>query len=277
MSLLPQQSKHSQASTQSNQYHVSQQQTMPQPAVTPLTPPPELFSPGTSVTASRKKRIFIRLGVFLLVPALVGIFVAIWYSAPSSTGSGNSSAQNFSSIATSTTTSTSFSNNPVSTSSSSSSSSGDIQVYIVGAVKHPGVYTLPSDARIYQLIQAAGGPLPNANLVAINLAAKMTDGEEVYVTVIGEIPPTYMGGVPGPAGSSPGTGSSTPTSGPTGPLVDINTASADQMRTELHVSSTTANDIVNYRLQNGPYTSIDQLLQVVSKEIYDHIKDQVTI
>ncbi|HLX41590.1 MAG TPA: helix-hairpin-helix domain-containing protein, partial [Ktedonobacteraceae bacterium] len=60
-------------------------------------------------------------------------------------------------------------------------------------------------------------------------------------------------------------------------LVNINTASVDQLRTELHVSSTTANAIVNYRLQNGPYTSIDQLLQVVSKEIYDHIQNQVTV
>lgn len=273
MALLPQQSRHSQASNQfknqSNQYHISQQQTIPQPTVTPVVTPPGLFSQSTFSSTSHRKRLFLRLGVFLLVPALVGIFVVIWYASPPSTGSGNSSSQNFSSNSSSTVTS--FSSTPA---TSSDNSSGDIQVYIVGAVKHPGVYTMSSDARIYQLIQAAGGPLPKANLVAINLAAKMTDGEEVYVTVIGEIPPTYMGGVPGPG---TGNGNSTPTSGSTGQLVDINTASADQMRTELHVSSTTANAIVNYRLQNGPYTSTDQLLQVVSKEIYDHIKDQVTV
>jgi competence protein ComEA len=272
MSLLPQQSRHSQASNQhyqSNQNHISQQQTIPQPTVTPLTPPPGLLSSGASVTASRRKRMLVRLGVFLFVPVLVGVFVVIWYTAPPATISGNSSSQNFSSGSSS--TSTSFSSTPA---TSSGSASGDIQVYIVGAVKHPGVYTMPSDARIYQLIQAAGGPLPKANLVAINLAAKLTDGEEIYVTVMGEIPPTYMGGVPGP---STGNGNGTPSSGSTGQLVNINTASADQMRTELHVSSTTANDIVNYRLQNGPYTSIDQLLQVVSKEIYDHIKNQVTV
>jgi competence protein ComEA len=65
-------------------------------------------------------------------------------------------------------------------SSTSTTNSGDIQVYVTGAVKHPGVYTLPSDARIFQLLQAAGGTLPNANLVALNLASKLTDGEEVY-------------------------------------------------------------------------------------------------
>ena len=146
-----------------------------------------------------------------------------------------------------------------------------IQVYVVGAVKHPGVYTLPAGARVYQLLQAAGGPLPKANLVALNLAATLTDGEEVYVTLIGEIPPTYMGGVPGPPGTNI-TGSPT-----VGQLVNINTASADEMRQSLHISSTTAQNIVNYRSQHGPFTSIDQLLQVVSRTTYDKIKTQVTV
>ena len=49
------------------------------------------------------------------------------------------------------------------------------------------------------------------------------------------------------------------------------------MRQSLHISSTTAQNIINYRLQHGSYTSIDQLQQVVSKSIYDKIKDLVTI
>ncbi len=264
MSLFPQQSTNPQTYTQ---YQLSQQQTMPQSAVTPQPAISGLLPIDISSTPSRKKHMLVRLGIFLFVPVLVGIFVVIWYTAPAATVSGNVSQQNFSSSS-----STNFNNTTATSSSSASGASGDIQAYIVGAVKHPGVYTLPSDSRIYALLQAAGGPLSNANLVAINLAAKLTDGEEVYVTVIGEIPPTYVGGVPGP-----GTGSGTPTSGSTGPLVNINTASADQMRTSLHVSSTTATDIVNYRLQHGPYTSIDQLLNVVSKEIYDKIKNEVTI
>jgi competence protein ComEA len=132
------------------------------------------------------------------------------------------------------------------------------------------VYTLPAGARVYALLQAAGGPLPKANLVALNLAAKLTDGEEVYVTLIGEQPPTYLGGVPG-------SGSGTPNSNSTGQQVNINTASADELRQNLHISSTTAQNIVNYRLQHGSYSSIDQLLQVVSKTIYNRIRDQVTI
>ena len=86
----------------------------------------------------------------------------------------------------------------------------------------------------------------------------------------GTSPKTYMGGVP-----QPGQGG-TPTSG-AGQTVNINTASADELHTILHVSSTTAQKIVNYRLQHGPYTAVDQLLQVISKSIYDRIKNMVTI
>ena len=59
--------------------------------------------------------------------------------------------------------------------------------------------------------------------------------------------------------------------------VNINTASVAEMHQNLHISSTTAQNIVNYRQQHGPYTSIDQLQQVVSKSIYEKIKNLVTI
>ena len=127
---------------------------------------------------------------------------------------------------------------------------------------------MPTGSRVYLLLQEAGGPLPDADLVALNLAASLSDGEEVYVTRIGEIPPTYVGGVPGPGTSG---------SANTGQLVNINTASLDEMRQNLHISATTAQAIVNYRQQNGPFTSIDQLQLVVSKTIYTKIKGLITI
>ena len=49
-------------------------------------------------------------------------------------------------------------------------------MYVVGAVKNPGLYALATGARVYDLLQAAGGTLPKANLVAINMAAKLSDG-----------------------------------------------------------------------------------------------------
>src|SRR5947209_15325406 len=244
--------------TNSLYYHsITQQQTMPIPAAPdPLIPPIDASSPSILSTSKRTLK---RILPIVIALALVIVIYFVWNPpapAPLSTGS-SVTQQNFGNGSTSTT--------------KSSTTSGDMQVYVVGAVKHPGVYTLPPGARVYELLQAAGGPLPRANLVALNLAATLTDGQEVYVTLIGEIPPTYMGGVPGPPGSNI-TGSPT-----TGQLVNINTASAAEMRQSLHLSSTTAQNIVNYRLQQGPFTSIDQLLQVVSRSIYDKIKAQVTV
>lgn len=146
-----------------------------------------------------------------------------------------------------------------------------IQVYVIGAVKHPGVYTLPSGARIYQLLQAAGGTLGSANLALINMAAKLSDGQEVYVVSIGETPP--------PSASSGGGSSTATSSGQSsgGPLVNINTASQAEMMQALHISSITALHIIAYRQLHGDFTSIDQLLQVISSTTYKKIKDEVTI
>src|SRR5256714_1664815 len=240
-----------------NYNSIEQQQTMPIPAVPePLIPPIDTLSPSI---VSTSKRNFKRILPIVIALALVIVIYFVWNPptpAPPSTGS-SVTQQNFGNSSTSTT--------------KSSTGSGDIQVYVVGAVKRPGVYTLSPGARVYELLQAAGGPLPRANLVALNLAATLTDGQEVYVTLIGEIPPTYMGGVPGPPGSN------TTASPIAGQLVNINTASVDEMRQSLHISATTAQNIVNYRLQHGPYTSVDQLLQAVSRSIYDKIKGQVTV
>ncbi|MEO8954474.1 MAG: ComEA family DNA-binding protein [Ktedonobacteraceae bacterium] len=247
-------------------YQASRQQTMPSPAVSfpptpPITPITNFLLPAKSSRMKKFKQI-IPFGIaFILVLAIIGI----WFTSPSTAtpaASPGATQQNFG-------TSASAINN------TSSTSGGSIRVYIVGAVKNPGVYTLGINARVYDLLQAAGGPQTKADLVTLNLAAKLTDGEEVYVTLVGEVPPTYLGGVPGP-GSTSGTPNASGTA-TTGQLVNINTASADDMRLNLHVSSTTAQNIVNFRLQHGPYTSVDQLLQVVSKSIYDKIKGQVTV
>ena len=245
------------------QQQVAQQQTIPVPATPIPTPPMPLFNqPGTSLTRLSRGQIKRIIPIVLVLASLAGIYF-IWSTGNASPALSTNAGITQQSFGTGSSSKNAQSN--------SSSASGEIKVYVVGAVKHPGVYTLATDARVYDLLQAAGGPLPKANLVALNLAAKLTDGEEVYVTLVGETPPTYMGGVPGP-----GTGTNSNTTN-TGQLVNINTASADEMRQSLHLSSTTANAIVNYRLQNGDYTSVDQLLQVVSKTIYAKIKDQVTV
>jgi competence protein ComEA len=134
-----------------------------------------------------------------------------------------------------------------------------ITAYIVGAVKRPGIYKLPTDARVHNLLEAAGGPLPNANLIALNLAARLYDGQEVYVAMIGEKPPTLN------------------SAGGSGTLININTATAEELEQRLAISATTARTIINHRTTYGPYESVEQLASILSKTIYDKIKDKVTV
>jgi len=214
----------------------------------------------TPISASRfpNKNKLTRIVAIIIILALCIALYFIWHTPASTNSSPVITQQNFSGTTSNSSVNTS---NPLTT-------NGNLHVYVVGAVKHPGVYILPTGARVYLLVQDAGGPLPNADLVALNLAAPLSDGQEVYVTRIGEKPPTYIGGVPGPGT----TGSST-----TGQLININTASVDEMRQNLHISATTAQSIVNYRQQNGPFSSIDQLQLVVSKSIYTKIKGLITV
>ena len=242
---------------------IFQQETQPLPIVPPDdTPAPfaeEKPAPLVPLKPSSKKRLTraVAGGITLL---LAGSMYAIWFVTPSTSSSSSPvgiSQQSF--------------NTSGQNSGSATATSGGLHIYVTGSVRHPGVYTLPAGARVYQLLQAAGGALPQADLVSLNLAATLTDGQEVYVLAVGEAPPTYQGGVPGPNSSG------TATSGQAGQIININSASIDEMRQVLHVSSATAQKIIDYRTQHGPYTSIDQLLQVVSRSIYDKIKTSVTV
>lgn len=244
---------------------IFKEETQPLPVVTPDITPLTGEQPSPLVpdldplkTPSKKQRTRIVASVITLLVA--GALFVIWFVGPPASSSSTPlsiSQQSFGSSGQNTGTST--------------SSGGELHVYVTGSIKHPGVYILPAGARVYQLLQAAGGALPQADLVSLNLAAPLTDGQEVYVLAVGESPPTYLGGVPGPGGTG------TATTGQTGQVININTATVDQMRQVLHVSSSTAQKIVDYRTQHGPYTSIDQLLQVMSRSIYDKIKNSVTI
>ena len=222
--------------------------------------------------AHTKKSRILRIVAVAIVLALALALYLIWRPAPSVSSSSLITPQNFSGAAPKISSSKS-----ATTTDTATNSGGNIQAYIVGAVQHPGVYTLPANARVYQLLQSAGGPLPNANLVALNLAAKLNDGQEIYVTAIGESPPPGINSLSGTSSGASSSGASSTGSSPNQQLVNINTASADELHQKLSVSSKTAQAIVSYRQQHGSFTSVDQLLQVVSKSIYDKIKNKVTV
>jgi len=235
--------------------------------ITPDTPTLADESTQPESALPQKKLPVTRIFAVVLVLALIIGLYFIWSPVPTNTTVPPVTQQNFGPSATTTEATTS---NADANTDHPATSAGSIQVYIVGAVKRPGVYMLPTNARVYQLLQAAGGPLPNANLVSLNLAARLSDGQEVYVTMQGEKPPSYTGGVPAP-------GSSTSDTTATAALVNINTASSQEMQQKLHISSTTASTIITYRTQHGPFASVDQLDGVVSKSIYDKIKGSVAV
>jgi competence protein ComEA len=221
-----------------------------------------------------KRQQAIRAIAVTIFLALVVTLYFIWSPFLQGTDAQSTGAtqQDFSTSKTSKATSTA-SANTTTTDALSVPAGGTIQAYIVGAVRNPGVYTLPANARIYQLLQKAGGPLPGANLVAINLAAKLTDGEEIYISRVGEQAPTNIGNT----GDNTTNGSSSTSSSNGGAPVNINTASATELEQGLHISSKTATAIINYRVQHGPYTSVEQLVNVVSTSIYNKIKGLVTV
>jgi competence protein ComEA len=213
---------------------------------------------------SRKKRVLRIIGLSICL-LLVLLLIFVWHASLSSPTDQTQTItqQSFTSATTTPTTDATAAN---------TDNTGAIQVYILGAVKHPGVYILPAGARVYQLVQAAGGTTSEANMVALNLAAKLTDGEEIYVLTIGETPPANV--------NSSSISTNTITTTPivtSGQLVNINTATESQMEQTLHVSSTTATKIITYRTQHGPYTAVSQLLQAISQSIYDRIKNMVTL
>jgi competence protein ComEA len=151
----------------------------------------------------------------------------------------------------------------------------EVVVHVAGAVVSPGVQRLPPGSRVIDALDAAGGALPDADLPRINLAAPLVDGQQVYVPKPGEQPPLAAGvGVPGGAGGPTGAGSSVP-----GALVDLNTATAEQLETLPGVGPATAAAIIAHRDQNGPFTAVDQLLDVrgIGEAKLEQLRDLVSV
>jgi competence protein ComEA len=133
--------------------------------------------------------------------------------------------------------------------------SGMLTVYISGAVATPGVYILPDGSRLEAAVQAAGGLLPGAEAENINLAALLEDGQQVEVPGVIDTGHVNAG------------------------RVDINTASASELDALPGIGPTTAQVIVDYRLQNGPFQFIQDIQNVpgIGPTTYDRIKDYITV
>jgi competence protein ComEA len=136
---------------------------------------------------------------------------------------------------------------------SSAPSTGEVVLaHAAGAVRRPGLYELSAGDRVADLLAAAGGATRRADLDRVNLAAPVADGTQIVVPEIGEVitAPT------GPTGSS-----SADPSRPAAP-VDLNTADAGALDTLPGVGPATAAAILEYRDANGPFASVEDLIDV---------------
>lgn len=136
----------------------------------------------------------------------------------------------------------------------SSRSRSGAYVHAAGAVARPGVYRVRAGGRVSDLLDAAGGPAGDADLDQVNLAARVADGERVYVPRRGESPPP-MPGPSGTAGAGAGGGSAS------GPL-NLNTATLEQLDGLPGVGPATAQAILDYRKARGRFRSVDELMEV---------------
>ena len=122
---------------------------------------------------------------------------------------------------------------------------GDVVVHVAGAVDRPGVYRLPAGARVTDAVERAGGAAPRALLDAINLAARLADGQQVIVPEAG------------PGGSLPAAAAGSE-DGP----ISLGTATVEQLDTIDGIGPVTAQQIVEFRDRHGGLSSVDQLDQI---------------
>lgn len=155
---------------------------------------------------------------------------------------------------------------PVDASASPSTHSAELIVDVRGAVRNPGVRRLPAGSRVIDAIEAAGGLRGGRGYGSVNLAALVTDGQQI---VVGEQQPAS------PAGA--GTPSAPGSSG--GPLVNLNTAAEPELEALDGIGPVLASQIVAWRTDHGPFRTVDDLLDVsgIGEATLAGIRDQVTV
>ncbi len=141
------------------------------------------------------------------------------------------------------------------TTTSAGGSSARIAVHVAGAVAHPGVVELGAGSRVIDAVEAVGGAHADADLDRLNLAAKLADGERVYVPKVGEADP---GAALGSGGAS-ATGAGNSDGGtPVGKL-NLNTATEAQLEALPGIGPTYAQSILAERQRRGGFKSVNEL------------------
>ena len=155
----------------------------------------------------------------------------------------------------------------------------EIAVHVMGAVKSPGVYHLSTDARVHEAIEKAGGQTDLADIHSLNLAAKIRDGEQIYVPEIRQSSDVgqAIATTPSPAASpQPSVRRSAPSDGS---RININTATFQELQTVRGIGPTMAQRIIEYRQTSGRFATIDDLTNVkgIGEKTLEKIRHLVVV
>ena len=168
----------------------------------------------------------------------------------------------------------------------SSQDSGIVYVHVCGEVASPGVYPLAAGSRLYEAIEAAGGILENAAGDQMNQAARIEDGQQIYVPSREEVQQGITGGAQMPQQTVAGGGNTgqkttagNQSSSSEDGKVDLNTASREQLMTLSGIGEAKAASIIAYREEHGGFRKIEELMEVegIKEGVFNKVRDQIRI
>ena len=159
--------------------------------------------------------------------------------------------------------------NPLSEESEKEIKNEKILVHVAGEVLNSGVYELESGARVIDALMAAGGATSLANLDIINLAAPISDGEKIYIPSVIEKINQF----------NQNSSFTSYSSGGSSGKININTADASELQKLTGIGPGKAKSIIDYRNKNGPFKSVDDLLNVsgIGEKTLEKIRDEIVV
>ncbi len=212
--------------------------------------------------------------MLLVATALVAVGGMAWTVLAAGSGSGSQAPLAVQGAASSTSLVLGpYEPNPTSATTTSVAPS-TVTVDVEGAVHAPGIVHVGASGRVADAIAAAGGATSDADVVRINRAAPIVDGQRIYVPRVGEDQPPSVIGPDVGAPDAPGAATPAPDA-----LVDLNTATAEELDALPGVGPATAQAIIDHRSTNGPFVSVDDLLDVrgIGEAKLADLRDKVTV
>lgn len=244
----------------------------PDPVVAAL----DRLAPSSQGRAPARVRIGVGAAVVLLIAALatavvvsaVGQQAGHQVVAPADPASGPGSGSGSGSAPGGT------ESDPAPNASGEASASGAlIFVHVLGAVRRPGLFELSTGARVMDAVAAAGGLTETADPAGTNLARRLSDGEQLYLPQLGELPAG-----PPPASGAGATGASGSGGGGSA-LVNLNTATLADLDTLPRIGPAMAQRILDFRDANGPFAAVEDLRNVtgIGEKTFEALSALVTV